>query len=68
MPPGSVQMGTTLRRLRRKRGLSQAELADKADLSREYVNKLEAGRHDPPLSTILALAKALRVRASRLLE
>jgi transcriptional regulator with XRE-family HTH domain len=61
-------MGTTLRRLRRKRGLSQAELADKADLSREYVNKLEAGRHDPPLSTILALAKALRVRAGRLLE
>jgi transcriptional regulator with XRE-family HTH domain len=52
----------------RKKGLSQAELADRAGLSREYVNKIEAGRHDPALSTILGLAKALRVKASRLLE
>jgi len=29
---------------------------------------LETGRHDPPLSTLETLAKALRVKVSRLLE
>jgi putative transcriptional regulator len=61
-------MRTTLRRLRRQKGLSQAALAERADLSREYVNKIEAGKYDPPLSTINAMAKALRVRLARLLE
>jgi transcriptional regulator with XRE-family HTH domain len=68
MTPSPSQMGKTLRKLRREKGLSQAALADRADLSREYVNKIEAGKYDPPLSTINALAKALRVKPSRLLE
>jgi putative transcriptional regulator len=66
--PSPAQMRTTLRRLRRQKGLSQAALAERADLSREYVNKIEAGKYDPPLSTINAMAKALRVRLARLLE
>jgi transcriptional regulator with XRE-family HTH domain len=61
-------MGKTLQKLRKAKGLSQAALAEKADLSREYVNKIEAGRYDPPLSTITALAKALGVKAGRLVE
>jgi DNA-binding XRE family transcriptional regulator len=32
------------------------------------VNKIEAGRYDPPLSTINALAKALGVKVGRVLE
>ena len=61
-------MGKTLRKLRQARQLSQAELARRADLTREYVNKIEAGRYDPPLSTINALAKALGVKPGRLME
>jgi HTH-type transcriptional regulator, competence development regulator len=61
-------MGKTLRRIRKEKGMSQTALAGKAGLSREYVNKIEAGRYDPPLSTINALAKALRVRPAALLE
>jgi transcriptional regulator with XRE-family HTH domain len=61
-------LGKTLRKLRKAKGLSQAKLADRADLSREYVNKIEAGRYDPPLSTINALAKALGVKVGRRLE
>jgi len=68
MTPSPAQVGRTLRKLRKEKGLSQADLADRADLSREYVNKIEAGRYDPPLSTINALAKALRVKPARLLE
>jgi transcriptional regulator with XRE-family HTH domain len=61
-------MGKTLRRIRKDKGLSQTALAERAGLSREYVNKIEAGKYDPPLSTINALAKALRVRPAALLE
>jgi transcriptional regulator with XRE-family HTH domain len=68
MTPSPSQVGQAIRRLRRKKGVSQADLAARAGLSREYVNKIEAGKYDPPLSTLTALAKALRVRAARLLE
>jgi transcriptional regulator with XRE-family HTH domain len=60
-------VGKTIRKLRREKGLSQATLANRAGLSREYVNKIEAGKYDPPLSTLNALAKALRVKPARLL-
>jgi transcriptional regulator with XRE-family HTH domain len=60
-------MGKTVRQLRLAKGLSQAELAKRAGLSREYVNKIEAGKYDPPLSTINAIAEALGVTARRLM-
>jgi transcriptional regulator with XRE-family HTH domain len=57
-----------LRRLRAKRRMSQATLAAKARLSREYVARLETGLHDPSLSTLTKLAKALGVPVTALLE
>jgi transcriptional regulator with XRE-family HTH domain len=60
-------MGKTLKALRAKKKLSQAALAKRAGLSREYVNKIEAGRYDPPLSTMNSLAKALGVPVTELL-
>ena len=68
MTPTARQMGRRLRKLRIAKKLSQARVAKRADLSREYVNKIEAGRYDPPLSTINALAKALGVSVGELLE
>jgi len=61
-------MGRAVRRIRLAKKLSQAELADIAGLSREYINKIEAGKYDPPLSTINAIAEALGVTARRLME
>jgi transcriptional regulator with XRE-family HTH domain len=60
-------MGKTLKKLRTAKKLSQAALAKRAGLSREYVNKIEAGRYDPPLSTLNSLAKALGVPVTELL-
>jgi transcriptional regulator with XRE-family HTH domain len=57
-----------LKRLRERQGLTQEELAAKAGLSRGYVSRLEIGRHDPPLSLVRKLAKALRVKVGRLVE
>ena len=61
-------MGTRLKRLRVAKDLSQAALATRAGLTREYVNKLEAGKQDPSLTTISALANALGVPVTALLE
>jgi transcriptional regulator with XRE-family HTH domain len=61
-------MGKRLRRLRVTNRMSQAALAKRARLTREYVNKLEAGKQDPSLTTMSALAKALGVPVARLLE
>jgi transcriptional regulator with XRE-family HTH domain len=67
MTPTPRQMGKRLKTLRTKKKLSQAALAQRAGLSREYVNKIEAGRYDPPLSTLNTLAKALGVTVTELL-
>jgi transcriptional regulator with XRE-family HTH domain len=48
--------------------MSQADLAEKVGLSREYIARLETGHHDPPLSTLQTLAKALKVTVGKLVE
>ncbi len=58
----------TLKRLRVRKGLSQDALARKADITREYVNKLEAGRYDPTVGVLKRLAKALGVPVTELLK
>jgi len=57
-----------LKRLRAARGLSQEALARKAHVSRGYLARLELGWHDPSLSVLRRLAKALRVRVGQLVE
>ena len=57
-----------LKRVREAKGLSQAALAQRARITREYVNKLEAGRYDPTVGVLQRLAKALGVPVTALLE
>ncbi len=57
-----------LKLFRERRGLTQEALAKKAGISRAYLARLEMGRHDPPLSRLRKLAKALGVRVGKLLE
>lgn len=42
-------MKTRLKVLRAERDWSQQDLADRLDISRQSVNALETGRHDPSL-------------------
>jgi transcriptional regulator with XRE-family HTH domain len=55
-----------LKQLRKTRGMTQAVLAQNSQLSLGYVARLEQGRHDPPLSTLARLAKALKVSVAEL--
>jgi transcriptional regulator with XRE-family HTH domain len=57
-----------LKAFRAARGWSQATLAKKVGITREYLARIETAKHDPSLSLLLRLAKALRVKPSRLLD
>jgi transcriptional regulator with XRE-family HTH domain len=57
-----------LKALRERTQLSQAAIAAKAGITREYVNKLEAGRYDPTVGVLQRLAKALGVPVTELLK
>lgn len=56
-----------VRERRRVLGLSQEQLAERADLSINYVSKIEIGVKTPSLNTILRLAKALEMEPSDIL-
>jgi transcriptional regulator with XRE-family HTH domain len=57
-----------LKQLRAERGLTQAALAKRAGVTLSYVGRLEIGRHDPQLSTLRKLAKALKVTVAELVK
>jgi len=50
-------MNNRLRLLRAERGWSQAELAGRIDVSRQAVNAIETGKHDPSLSLAFRIAR-----------
>ena len=60
--------GLTLRRIRRKRGLSQQGLADKSGYHRTYIGLLEGGQKRPSLRTIFNIAATLQVKPSEILK
>ena len=47
--------------LRKFRGLTQAELAEKADISRPYLTEIETGKKDGSIRAMRGLAEALEV-------
>ena len=55
------RFGNTLRQLRDERGYSQEELAERAELHRNYVGGVERGERNVALENIVNLAKALSV-------
>ena len=61
------RLGKQLQRLRTRRGLTQEQLAVNVGLSRTFVTRLELGQYDPTLSTLVRLAKTLRVSVTELL-
>lgn len=58
--------GERIRELREKRGLSQEKLAQASDLTTSFVSTIERGRKTPSLTTVLKLARGLKVDAGEL--
>lgn len=64
----SVVRLTRLRFWRERRALTQEELAEKADITRVALARIEACKAEPRPSTTRALAKALEVKIEELME
>jgi transcriptional regulator with XRE-family HTH domain len=52
-------LGQRLAQLRRARGLTQDELAERMGIERETVSRAERGLTDPPLSKLIEIYKVL---------
>jgi transcriptional regulator with XRE-family HTH domain len=65
--PPYLAFGREVRRLRSTLGLTLEQLAERSELTPNYIGSVENGRRDPSLSTVLALAKGLGVGAGELL-
>jgi len=50
-------MKNRIRELRAGQGWSQADLAEKLDVSRQSVNAIETGRYDPSLPLAFAISR-----------
>lgn len=63
-----VLIGETIRKYRRDSGLTQEQLAEKANLHPVYVGELERGEQAASVNALLRLAHAMRVRLRDLVK
>ena len=54
-------MNNRLKVLRAERSWSQAELALRLDVSRQAVNAIETGKHDPSLQLVFRIARLFKL-------
>jgi transcriptional regulator with XRE-family HTH domain len=63
-----VKVGERLRRLRKERGWKLEDLAERTNLSRAYLSRLENGERQPSLTALFHVAQAYGVAFSSLFE
>lgn len=61
-----VRLGRRLSELREKRGLSQTQLADMADIGRAHLSQIENGAVAARVDTLYAVAKVLGLKMEEL--
>jgi len=64
----ALDLGRTARRLRESQDLTLADVGRRANISSAMLSRLETGRVSPSLETIVALAQALGVTPSMLMQ
>jgi transcriptional regulator with XRE-family HTH domain len=67
-PTPQVIVGRNIAFLRAERSMTQEDLADRADLHAVLVSRVERGATDPRLSTLVKIARGLRVAPADLLN
>jgi putative transcriptional regulator len=61
-------MNNRLRVLRAERGWSQADLADRLDVSRQTINAIEVGKYDPSLPLAFKMARLFSLRIEEIFQ
>lgn len=61
-------MNSRVRELRERQGWSQAELAERLNVSRQTVNAIETGKYDPSLPLAFAIAALFKLRIETIFD
>jgi transcriptional regulator with XRE-family HTH domain len=61
-----AQLGENLRRLRTEAGLTQEQLGIKVDMNMSEISRVERGKNDPRLTTMVRLAAGLDLTLEQL--
>ena len=61
-------LGEELRKAREKAGISQEELAHRADISRQYVSLLELDKKSPTVDVLMRLCAAMDASAGEVIR
>lgn len=63
-----MSLGDELRKARLAAGVTQEDLAYRAEISRNYVSLLELGEKSPTVQVLLRICRALGVKASKIIS
>jgi transcriptional regulator with XRE-family HTH domain len=63
-----LKFGSTIKKLRTEKGISQEKLAELSGLHRTYIGSLESGKRNVSLENINKLAIALNCKISTLFD
>jgi transcriptional regulator with XRE-family HTH domain len=61
-------LGKNLRAAREKRELTQEQLSERSGVQAGEISRIETGKRDPQISTLLKLAKGLGVEPGQLVD
>lgn len=63
-----IQAGRRIRRFRKKKGYSEEELAEKAEITRKFLHRIETGQSGFSAGTLVKLSNALEVNCNYILN
>lgn len=64
---GSEKLGKNIKKARKKIGLTQEEVAEKAGIHVSYYSRIERGVVNPSVDVLESIAKNLKVKSSEIL-
>ena len=62
------ELATTIRKKRKRLNLSQEEVADRSEIDRSYINRIECGKVSLSVVVAYRIAKALNTSLSRIIK
>lgn len=64
----AVAFGNIIKKARKETGISQQQLADRCKLNRTYISLLERGERQPTVTSIIKIARILKVKPSEMFQ
>jgi len=62
-----LKLGKNLRQIRKDKNFSQEKLANKAEIERSQISRIERGIQNPKITTLIVIASVLEVEVQSLL-